>query len=459
MKIRLLLVSTLLFVLIGCSGGKKAQQAQIASQPEWVKMRPSSPTYYYGIGAVRKSMDVSQYQQAARQNALADMAGEISTTISSNSVLHAFESNLGFREDFTSTIRAQTQQDLEGYELVDSWEDLENYWVYYRLSKARYQELKEQRKNDAVSRSFDYFTSGLGQRDQGNIRMAIVQLVKALEPIKSYFSEPLPVELNGQQIFLGNEIFKELSTTISHLQVVPINREVSIKTGQALTTDQLLFETRFPSFGAVSDIPLVAQYSEKPIRNNKQRSSAQGQAQFEVDVVRSSKTSEVFSVTIDMDEMLAEAGADPLIRRLVNRFVLSQGATRINIQKPKFAIISNEIMLGEPQKPGILEASFKQKAVEAGYVVITDGSDVDFTVRITAVASPRDDTGQFKNVAIAGQLSVENDKGVKIYQRSLEGFIGRHFDYKQAGEDAFRDARRRLESTFFREIQEAVAKR
>lgn len=459
MKIRLLLVSTLLFVLIGCSGGKKAQQAQLAPQPEWVKMRPSSPTYYYGIGAVRKSMDVSQYQQAARQNALADMAGEISTTISSNSVLHAFESNLGFREDFTSTIRAQTQQDLEGYELVDSWEDLENYWVYYRLSKVRYQELKEQRKNDAVSRSFDYFTSGLGQRDQGNIRMAIVQLVKALEPIKSYFSEPLPVELNGQQIFLGNEIFKELSTTISQLQVVPINREVSIKTGQALTTDHLLFETRFPSFGAVSDIPLVAQYSEKPIRNNKQRSSVQGQAQFEVDVVRSSKTSEVFSVTIDMDEMLAEAGADPLIRRLVNRFVLSQGATRINIQKPKFAIISNEIMLGEPQKPGILEASFKQKAVEAGYVVITDGSDVDFTVRITAVASPRDNTGQFKNVAIAGQLSVENDKGVKIYQRSLEGFIGRHFDYKQAGEDAFRDARRRLESTFFREIQEAVAKR
>ena len=162
MKIRLLLVSALLLMLIGCSGGKKAQQAQLAPQPEWVKMRPSSPTYYYGIGAVRKSMDVGQYQQAARQNALADMAGEISTTISSNSVLHAFESNLGFRDDFTSTIRAQTQQDLEGYELVDSWEDLENYWVYYRLSKALYQELKEQRKNDAISRSFDYFTSGLG---------------------------------------------------------------------------------------------------------------------------------------------------------------------------------------------------------------------------------------------------------------------------------------------------------
>jgi len=459
MNIRILLASTLLLMLTGCSGGKKAQQAQVAPQPEWVKMRPSSPTYYYGIGAVRKSMDVSQYQQAARQNALADMAGEISTTISSNSVLHAFESNLGFREDFTSTIRAQTQQDLEGYELVDSWEDLENYWVYYRLSKARYQELKEQRKHDAVSRSFDYFTSGLGQRDRGNIRMGIVQLVKALEPIKPYFSEPLPVELNGQQIFLGNEIFKELSTTISQLQVVPINREVSIKTGQALTTDQLLFETRFPSFGAVSDIPLVAQYSEKPIRNNKLRSSAQGQAQFEVDVVRSSKTSEVFTVTIDMDDMLAEAGADPLIRRLVNRFVLSQGAIRVNIERPKFAVVSNEIMLGEPQKPGILEASFRQKAVEAGYVVVTDGSAVDFTVRITAVASPRDDSGQIKNVAIAGQLSVENDKGVKIYQRSLEGFIGRHFDYRQAGEDAFRDARRRLESKFFREIQEAVAKR
>ncbi|HPF93435.1 MAG TPA: LPP20 family lipoprotein, partial [Tenuifilaceae bacterium] len=126
MRTKLLTIIGFVLLLGACVGGKKVQGPP---KPDWVTNRPTSPMYYYGIGAARKSSDVSQYQQAARQNALADMANEISISISSNSVIHAFESNLNFREDFTSTIRAQTQQDLEGYEQVDSWDDENTYWV------------------------------------------------------------------------------------------------------------------------------------------------------------------------------------------------------------------------------------------------------------------------------------------------------------------------------------------
>lgn len=456
MRIRLIVVAIVLAGSFGCGSSKKAQQ-QVAPQPEWVKMRPSSATYYYGIGAVRKTMDVGQYQQAARQNALADMAGEISTNISSNSVLHAFESNLNFREDFTSTIKAQTQQDLEGYELVDSWEDLENYWVFYRLSKSQYQELKERRKSEAVKRSFDFFTSGVSEREQGNIRTAFVQLLKSLEPIKPYFSESLPVSYNGQEIFLGNEIFKELSATISNLDVVPVSNTLEVKIGEGLSQGQIAFETRYETQGLVSDIPLQAKYSEKPIRNNKLRSDGQGLAKFQIDVVRSAKTREVFTTEVNIDDMLVEAGADQFVRRMVHRFTIPKGTIAINIIRPSFSIESNEIMLGEQQIPGVLETSFRQKAIDAGFVV--KSGKADYTVRIMAVASPGKDGGQFKTVSLDGQIAIVNSNGTKIYQQSLEGFIGRHFDYKQAADDAFREARRRFENSFFRDIQEAVTKR
>ena len=254
MKLRVLLVATVVLLLAGCTGGKKAKQPAIP-QPEWVRSRPSSQMYYYGIGSARKTDDVSQYQQTARQSALADMSGEISISISSNSVIHAFESNLNFREDFTSTIKAQTQQDLEGYELVDSWEDLNSYYVYYRLSKSHYNMLKEQRKNNAVTRSLDFYSSALIARQAGSVRIALVQLVKALEPIKPYFSEPLPVDFQGSQIFLGNEIFKELSATIAAIELMPINRAIDIKTGSPVSSSLLKFEARHRETGIIAELP------------------------------------------------------------------------------------------------------------------------------------------------------------------------------------------------------------
>jgi hypothetical protein len=458
MRYRILIISLLVIILGGCGGVKKTQTPPPKPTPNWVGSRPSSAMYYYGIGAARKGSDPSQHQQTARQNALADMSSEISISISSNSVLHAFESNLNFREDFTSTIRAQTQQDLEGYELVDSWEDINNYWVFYRLSKSEYQRLKEQRKNNAVTRSLDLFSSGIIARNSGSIRVSLVQLIKALEPIKPYFSEPLPVDYNGSQIFLGNEIFKELSTTFAAIELMPIHAWVNVKTGQSISSNLLKFEARHRQHGIVAELPLVVNYTERPIRNNKQRTSSNGIASFDIDVVRSTKSFETFTASIDMDDILAETGVDPFIRRLITRFNLPQGSIRINIDKPIFAIISNEVNLGEVLKPGILEEGFKQKAIESGFQVKNE-EEADYIVRITAVTSNRGESGQFKNAGLEGFISVKSKEGIQLYHKSFDGITGRHFEFTQAGLDGFREAKRRVEITFFREIQEAISKR
>ena len=454
---------TKLFTIIGfslllgaCVGGKKVQGPP---KPDWVTNRPTSQMYYYGIGAARKTSNVSQYQQAARQNALADMANEISISISSNSVIHAFESNLNFREDFTSTIRAQTQQDLEGYEQVGSWDDENTYWVSYRLSKAHYQQLKEKKKSDAVTRSVDFFTSGISARQSGDVRLALVQMVKALEPIKPYFSEPLPVSIDGTEVYLGNEIFKEISNTLAQISLVPQMAEVSVKVGQAIPASVLRFSALFQNSTPIASLPLEVTYSEKPLRNNKQRTNSNGNASFDVDVVRSKKTFESFSATINLNDILTEAGTDPLIRRLVTRFNLPKGTIRINVDKPVIYILSNETNLGDPLSPGPLEQSVKKKAVEMGYLVKSAPEEADYVIRIIAATSSRGQAGQFKVASLEGTLRLETSKGDQLYHKPLEGFQGRHFELKQAGEEAFKEAKRKVEISYFREMHEAITRR
>jgi len=445
-------------VLSGCFSTRKAQQPPQSPKPEWVQSRPTSPLYYYGIGAARKTADVSQYQQAARQSALADMAGEISINISSNSLLHAFESNLSYREDFTSIIRAQTQQELEGYEMMDSWDSADSYWVFYRLSKSHYQQLKEQKKSNAVARSLDFFSGGINACDAGNIRQALVQLVKALEPIKPYFSEPLPVEFRGAQIYLGNEVYKELSATLSGLEIVPLQGEVSVKTGKGIDASSLRFQSRFRTIGNVADLPLIVTYSEKPLRNNRKRTDRNGIASFEVDMVRSAKSHETLLATVDMDEILNEGTTDPMIRRLVSRLSLPEGSIRINIAKPTFAIVDSEVNMGEALNPGPLYNVFIKKAMEMGYVIKDKPADADYIVHINTLTRSFGKGDTYKNVALEGHIKVETPEGKRVYYKALEGFSGRHYSEREAGLEAIKEAQRRFEVTYFREICEAISK-
>lgn len=450
----------LLFVLLlgSCKTSKKVETTPPAPQPEWVKSRPTSSTHYIGIGWARKTVDVNQYQQTAKQNALADLAGEISVNVSSNSVLYAFESNKTFRDDYMSTIRTETQEELETYEVVATWEDQTSYWLYYRLSKAEHQRLKELKKANAVSRSLNLLEKGIDAQNYADIRMALVHYIQALEPIKSYFNEPLTADFRGKSIFLGNEIFGNLSSVLSSISIEPLKKETQVKTGSGLTFQQLLFTVSSKSAGPVYELPVIASYSERPIRNNQKRTDKNGVVSFSVDVVRSSNANETFSVTADLDALIIEATADQFIRKLVNRLTKPEGSIHVIIQKPVIYIESAESILGEKTRSNLLKDAIQKKAIEAGYQVDDSKNESDYTIKITANTIKHSDSGAYKNVILKCQVLAKTNQGNQIYFKQLDEIKGTHFDFKQASDEAYKEVRRRIEVSIFREIDEAIKK-
>lgn len=449
----------LVVLLLGaCKTSKKVETTPPAPQPEWVKSRPTSSTHYIGIGWARKTVDVNQYQQTAKQNALADLAGEISVNVSSNSVLYAFESNKTFREDYMSTIRTETQEELEAFEVIDTWEDQTSYWLYYRLSKAEHQRLKELKKANAVSRSLNLLEKGVDAQNNANIRMALVHYIQALEPIKSYFNEPLTADLRGKSIFLGNEIFGNLSSLLSSISIEPLKKETQVKTGSGLTFQQLMFTINSKSAEPVYELPMIATYSERPIRNNQKRTDNNGVVAFSVDVVRSSNAYETFTVSTDLDALIIEATADQFIRKLVNRLPKPEGSIQIIIQKPVLHIESTESILGEKTRTNLLKDALLKKAIEAGYRVEESKSISDYTIQITSNTVKQVDSGAYKNVILKCQVLVKNHQGNQIYFKQLDEIKGTHFDFKQASDEAYNEARRRIDVSVFREIDEAIKK-
>ena len=124
------IIVVLLFA--SCSGPKKTLKVDEPVYPNWISNRPLSGDYYIGIAkALKKSPD---YSAVAKQNALMDLSSEISVKLSSESIFHQVDKGDSYREDYQSLIQMESQKDLEAYDLVASWENDKEYWLYYPVS-------------------------------------------------------------------------------------------------------------------------------------------------------------------------------------------------------------------------------------------------------------------------------------------------------------------------------------
>src|SRR6185369_13234622 len=95
----------------------------------------------------------------AKQNALFDLASEIKVDISTNSVLQSVSTNNSFDQNFNSLIKLTNSDNIEGYTLVDTYENDKQYWVYYELDKEEYAKQKALKKQQTVTKACNLIAS------------------------------------------------------------------------------------------------------------------------------------------------------------------------------------------------------------------------------------------------------------------------------------------------------------
>ena len=169
---RILTYILLSVFIIGCKSSGE-QPAKISKKaPHWVSSIPTHPEYYIGVFSVNKIG--TDYRQKAQKGALENLSSEISVVISGESVLKTLETNSSFDQEYKQEVVVKSKEDIEGYELVDAWENDEEYWVYYRLSKAKYAQIKKERINKALNIGKDFFAKAKTNHDNNNYHEAFV---------------------------------------------------------------------------------------------------------------------------------------------------------------------------------------------------------------------------------------------------------------------------------------------
>lgn len=426
----------LLLLVAGCSPAVN-KQAAVPIQPDWLRSRPASGSYYTGIGHSTKGSGIN-HLQAAKKSALEDLAGEIRVNIQATSALTVMDAGKQFSEKYEQIINTTVADDLEDYELADSWEDATEYWVYYRLSKAQYLALKKKRLEEATSLAFDFFTKARQAETEGKIAVALGFTLQGLRALEKYLAEPVRVALDDKEVLLNNELTGLIQSLLDRIQLTAKPAAVAINRRQALNTVPLLIQaldrrTNKP----LEDLTLKAEFEKGSGELVAQfRTGASGEAPIQLSRITSAEAEQ--SIRISVNPAGPDAAATTEITRLIlSRMVVPQTRVMLQVKRPMILLASNERMLGSASGNPRISNTVRNFLTARGFGFTTDPGAAELILELESATEKGSISGSLYITyldAVIRVLAAGNRQ--ELYTTTLDRIKGYSLDYERSGQDA-----------------------
>ena len=448
----------LAFALWSCSS------AQITSgggkKPRWVKERPVNNDYYTGIGVA--STHEANYMKVAKNNALTDLISEISVTISGNSVLHQLEDESGFREEFESYTRTSIKDQLEGYELVDSYTGDDRHWVYYRLSVEKYKRLKREKLEKARSLAKDFFEKAMTAEAEKDIHNALNYYVKAFKAVKPYLDEDLSIFLlNHGRINLGNAIYQNIQEIFSSIKVEPKKEVFSL---QALSKNNqpvsaTVYYKKDDEKYRVSGLPFLFSFPDLEIRKTEQvQSNPAGRITSTIAGMAPKGKQHTIKATLNTNIYFGEDGKDNLLQQLFSlKGSVPYGYLTVHVRGLNAWFEAREETFGNTEASHPMTNIFKKMLTENFFSLVSDQDEADVIIKVTANTSQ----GKFMEkyglytAYLTCNISVINaGTQAEVYSTGLQNIKGmKTGSYEMAAMDAREKAEEQIKQHIIPELR------
>jgi hypothetical protein len=442
------------FLISGCTGKKHLSEETPAPEPKpgWVLNRPVSGTNYIGIGIATKVSESVDYAQIAKKNALNDLASEIKVNVSGETFFNTLEINDNFREEFISNITTTTSEDLEGYEMYGTWENDNEYWVYYRLSKVTYASIKKQKKDQALQSAADNFIKGTDARDQGNVGSALDLHFRGLVELKDYWLENNKFLLDGKEVLLDNEIYASMIELASNIRIEP-----------ELTSIVLSHENNYKQ-----DLGVLVHYNGNPLRNMKLEYSYDkgrfvrpkrlitnelGTALVRVHDVNTENKENSLLLGIDLESMISTEYDSKLTKALVEKLKPETKEIPISIVFPKCFLTFEENNFGEPMSAPQISSSIKRELTKRGFTFTSSADMADFLIDVESNTVKGGTSNGFHVAYLQMSVNVKNSRSnEEVYQQTITKLKGLHLDFGSAGLEAYKNGMKRVENEIAKDL-------
>jgi len=436
----LLLLFALLLTLNGCSGSKSGVKSNTEdTRPDWVRQRPILQGEYVGIGMSHKSYG-TDVRESARKNALADMSSQIEVNISVNSLLHTLSTDTRYQQEFRSITKTTTQLQLEGFEVVGTWENASEYWMYYRMPISVYQAQRAKRVQDARDQSLDLLRKGDELKISGAVPAAIGYYVRALETLKPYLNESLQADYDGKQVYLGNEILKSINEGIRKLTFKIEPEKIVVNTSKGINTT-IRIEVRYNEggFPPVAGLPLKADFTKGDgVLAGSLITNPVGLCELRLNGLSTAEAVQEIVIRPDVEKMIVKDQASKFWFAMADVRQAPSIPILLNVFTPMLYLNSDEKNLDSKLSSPRLSRFIQQELIRSGIRFTEDLSRADFVLSVTSNTKA---LGEFNGMYSTG-LTAEIRLDDPVTHQALTAQIipevrGVQLNYARAGEDAY----------------------
>ncbi|UTW61447.1 LPP20 family lipoprotein [bacterium SCSIO 12741] len=440
MKLFYLLIP--IFLLTACTSTQKVTQQPeeiVDPGPEWVQRRPIDTDYYIGIGRSNKKINPSDYAQIAKRNALQDLVSEIEVKVESNSLLKQLETQTSFEERFLQSVRVQSAATISDYEQVDQWEDEGQYYIYYRLSKKRYLELKQQRIDRAVKQAQSHRQDAATARRNQELVQSFRSQVLAFKALEPFLNEPIMVDdpQTGEKQYLGNVVMQDMKQLLRSIKITGNQKAMELTYG--IVPDRELTQVKVTGEGEKpqNQVPLIYDcnllYPDRVKVETRfdgvampgfKRASRRGTAQLEV--------------RMDMQAFFAKG--DPMYKLMIRSFDVPECRFDLVVRSPRVQLNLQEKKFGQMpvQNTSGLRSACQKSLIGNGMQYEADINKSDIVIEVQADTR---EAGEFQGLYTAileGEATVKlTSTGEVLVKESLNGIKGVDLDYTRAGDKAY----------------------
>jgi hypothetical protein len=451
-----------MLICVSCGAQKRSKKKQVKDDPQnvkpaWLSAKPAEDVYYVGIGHSLKD-GTNNYIQEAKKSALEDLISEIKVNVSSSSVLTSLDANNEFSEKYEQIINTTAADELEEYEQVDSWEDDRNYWLYYRLSKQRYRDIKEQQKRDAVTLALDFFTKAKQSERAGSTVESLGFYFQGFHAIEKYLADPIRIDFEGKEILLTNEIIASIQHQLDDISItntpnaIEINRRVA-QSGQPIMTKAVFKDSGKP----ISDLPLRASFQKGsgdvfPTY----KTDGGGSAKILLTKITSRDLEQSMAVKVDA---MAFSGQNPsdIYKLIVDKMVVPTANVVMKVQRPLVFVSSQEKSLGIDKSNRQVTNKIKNYLATAGFEFTDDKTSSELWVDVQSDSEKGSASGSIYITYVTAIIKVATTKDNKeIYATTLDRIKGYSLDYERSSQEAYNKSIDTLEKDKLPELLNAI---
>ena len=448
----------MLFMLYACSA---SNLTATGGKPRWVKERPAGEDYYIGIGMADKDQD--NYIRIAKNNALSDMTSEISVNISSNSVLRQFEDQTGFREEFESITRMSMKDELEGYEMVDSYNGEDNYWVYYRLSIEKYRRIKRAKLERAKDLAKSFFEKAEQSEKNLDIHNALNYYAKAFDAVKTHLDEDLSVFLmNRGRINLGNAIYQNIQEIFSNLRVEPAKEVFQVRAlaGNNPEVKATVYYETTDSKDHIANLPFTISFPGVDIENAEQvQSNSSGEIICSGSHGYPGGKKQKIKATLNTEVYFGEDQGGNLLKQMFNhQGSIPYGYITVDVAELRAYYNVEETEFGKPAHGKPVSGLIKKALSENFFSFVPNPDQADVIIKVSAdtVEGKKLDNYDLHTAYLNCNISIVNAAtSEEVYSTVLQNIKGmKSGSFSMAAMDAREKAKTKIEQQIIPELRQ-----